>query len=315
MRNSVLIAGAGQLGSRYLQGLSKLTMPTDIFVFDVSPHSLLVCEQRWNEMKPAETHDVSYLSSLEDLSSTMDLAIVAATADVRAELVKQIQKQADVKYWVLEKVLAQSVGEISELLNSLKDRQSWVNTPMYLWPLYYKLRDLYPVGVPIEANFEGFNGLTCNAIHYVDFVARWNGARVNHLDISGLQTDWYPAKRNRFYEIDGEIRASFSDGSFLRLYSDRNNLGYKVKLKIDGEEWNVSESEGLARSSDNRVVLGGIEFQSQMTAPLVQAIFSGAPCGLPTLAESAQQHTLFVGNLLDHWNQNMPDRVERLPIT
>ena len=315
MRNSVLIAGAGQLGSRYLQGLSKLTKRTDIFVFDVSPHSLLICEQRWNEMKPAERHDVRYLSSLEDLASTMDLAIVATTADVRAELIKQIHKQADVKYWVLEKVLAQSVGEISELLNLLKDRLSWVNTPMYLWPLYYKLRELYPVGIPIEANFEGFNGLTCNAIHYVDFVARWNGARVTDLDISGLKAEWYPAKRNGFYEIDGEIRASFSDGSILRLYCDRNNFGYKVKLKIDGEEWHVSESEGIARSRNNRVVVGGIEFQSQMTAPLAQAIFSGAPCGLPTLAESAQQHTLFISTLLEHWNRNMPNKVDRLPIT
>jgi hypothetical protein len=95
----------------------------------------------------------------------------------------------------------------------------------------------------------------------------------------------------------------------------RNNLCNKVKLKIDGEEWHVSESEGLARSSDNRVVVGSIEFQSQMTAPLAQAIFSGSPCGLPTLAESAQQHTLFVGNLLEHWNQNMPNKLDRLPIT
>ena len=317
MRNSVLIAGAGQMGSRYLQGLSKLTKPTDIFVFDVSPQSLLICEQRWNEMKTAASHEVRYVSSLEDLSPTMELSIVACTADVRTDLIKKIQKQADVKNWVLEKVLAQSVNEISELLNLLKNRLSWVNTPMYLWPLYFKLRELYAAGAgaPIEANFEGFNGLTCNAIHYVDFVARWNGARVTDLDISGLQTEWYPAKRNGFYEIDGEIRASFSDGSILRLYSDRNNLGYKVKLKIDGEEWHVSESEGLARCSDNRVVLGGIEFQSQMTAPLAQAIFLGTPCGLPTLAESAQQHTLFVGNLLEHWNQNMPNKVDRLPIT
>jgi len=315
MRNSVLIAGAGQLGSRYLQGLSKLTKPTDIFVYDVSPQSLLICEQRWNEMKPAAIHEVRYVSSLEDLPSTIDLVIVASTADVRTELVKKIQKQAEVNYWVLEKVLAQSVNEISELLNLLKDSLSWVNTPMYLWPLYFKLRELYTTEAPIEANFEGFNGLTCNAIHYVDFVARWNGARLTDLDISGLQTEWYPAKRNGFYEIDGEIRARFSDGSILRLYSDRNNLGYKATLKLDGEEWNVNESEGLARSSNNRVVLGGIEFQSQMTAPLAQAIFSGAPCGLPTLAESAQQHTLFVGNLLKHWNRNMPNKADRLPIT
>ena len=101
----------------------------------------------------------------------------------------------------------------------------------------------------------------------------------------------------------------------MRLSSDRNKLGYKVQLRINGDEWQVYESEGIARAADGRTIEGSIEFQSQLTAPMVQAIFAGASCGLPTLAESAQQHTMFLNSLLEHWNRHMPNKLERLPIT
>lgn len=315
MKRKVLIAGAGQLGSRYLQGLSKLVDPLEIHVFDPLPESLVRAEQRWNEMQPAASHDVHYLTSLSSLPGTMDLAIVATTADVRGALVAQIARHADIAYWVLEKVLTQSVDEIADLQKTLDGKLAWVNTPMHLWPLYYKLREAYQVGTPIEAIFEGFRGLACNAIHYIDFVSRWNGAPVTGMDVSGLGREWYGAKRHGFYEVDGEIKVQFADGSKLQLASDRNNLGYKVRLRIAGDDWQVSESEGVARAVDGRTVQGGVAFQSQLTAPMAESIFAARPCGLPTLEESAQQHIFFLNALLEHWNRHMPNKVERLPIT
>lgn len=316
MKRKVLIAGAGQLGSRYLQGLSKVVEPLEIHVFDLSPASLARAEQRWNEMQPPAAHEVHYVSSLTALPETMDLAIVATTADVRTELVAAIIKESDIKHWVLEKVLTQSAFDIAELQKLLgSGKLAWVNTPMHLWPLYRKIRALYPKGTSIDACFEGFRGLACNAIHYIDFISRWNGAALTEVNTTGLQPEWYASKRDGFFEIDGEMLVGFVDGSSLRLASDRNNLGYKVNLKIAGDEWQVTESEGIARATDGRVIEGTIEFQSLLTAPLAQAIFAGVPCDLPTLAESAQQHTLFLNALLEHWNRHMPNKVERLPIT
>jgi len=316
MKRKILIAGAGQLGSRYLQGLSKITEPLDIHVFDLSAESLARAEQRWDEMKPAIKHGTNFYSALSLVPKTMDLAIVATTADVRTALVSNIVEHSDIRYWVLEKVLTQSVGDIVDLQNMLgAGKSAWVNTPRYMWSLYRKIRDLYPSGTAIDARFKGFQGLACNAIHYIDFASRWNGAPVTKFDASSLQTEWYPAKRDGFYEIDGEIFVRFSDDSRLRLSSYRNKLDYKVQLKINGDEWQVSESEGIARAADGRTVEGSTKLQSQLTAPLVQAIFAGASCGLPTLAESAQQHTMFLNSLLGHWNRHMPNKLERLPIT
>jgi saccharopine dehydrogenase-like NADP-dependent oxidoreductase len=61
MKRKVLIAGAGQLGSRYLQGLSKAIEPLDIHVFDLSAEPLTRAEQRWNEMQPVSKHETHFL--------------------------------------------------------------------------------------------------------------------------------------------------------------------------------------------------------------------------------------------------------------
>jgi hypothetical protein len=49
----------------------------------------------------------------------MDLAIVATTAEVRSALVSNICEHSDIRYWVLEKVLTQSEGDIIDLQNIL----------------------------------------------------------------------------------------------------------------------------------------------------------------------------------------------------
>ena len=49
MAYNILIAGAGQLGSRYLQGLSKFKDLLNIYVFDISDDSLKMAQSRWEE--------------------------------------------------------------------------------------------------------------------------------------------------------------------------------------------------------------------------------------------------------------------------
>jgi hypothetical protein len=315
MKRRVLIAGVGQLGSRYLQGLSKVIDPLEIWVFDISPDSLIRAEERWAEMQTSISHEVVYITQLDQLPASMDLAIVATTADVRVRLITQIAKVSEIQYWILEKILAQSIQQLDELYNLLREKSVWVNTPMHLWSLYQKIRNHYKLGTLIEASFEGFRGLVCNAIHYIDFVSRWNGARLLDIDVSNLNPFWFEAKRKQFFEIDGRMYANFDDGSRLKLSTERHIHNHQFRLKIDGIEWLVNEAEGVANSSNGRTILGDVELQSQLTAPLVKAIFLGEPCGLPTLTESIQQHAIFLKTMIDHWNTHMPNKVERLPIT
>ena len=140
--STVLIAGAGQLGLRYLQGLAQCRAPLRVYVQDPSRQSLDRATQRWNEVLGADVpHEVSFHYSFELLSQQIDIAIVATTADVCPEVVAQIANRSGVRFWVLEKVLTQSEAALDELMARVGDGSTaWVNTPRRIVPWHQALK-------------------------------------------------------------------------------------------------------------------------------------------------------------------------------
>ena len=315
MGSRVAIVGAGQLGSRYLQGLSHYSKPLEISVYDISPASLSRAETRWLECKN-EMHIVRYFTDFSQFPSRVDVVIVASNADVRPKIVKDICTISKVDNWILEKILAQSVTELYEIKRAIGETHTaWVNTPMYHWPLYKNLRDYHTTRSSIQAEFTSFNGLICNSIHYIDFVARWNKTKISQIDLSNLETDWYPAKREGFFEVDGEITIRFEDRSQLLLTSKDDKSDYHVKLIIDGCIWNVYESKGFAEDTNGNRIEGDVIVQSKLTGKVIKRILEEGACDLPSLDQSIDQHMPFIQALLKHWNSHMPAKTSKLQIT
>jgi len=312
---NIAIAGAGQLGSRHLQGLAKYEQPLSIWVYDISASSLKTARLRWEECN-YDIHAINYCNDLKQLPSKLDLTIVASNADIRPSLVKNICSVSKVKYWVLEKILAQSKSGLKDIETFIgKDSFAWVNTPMYYWPLYKKIKEYYLQGIPISAKFTGFDGLACNAIHYIDFVVRWNKTEVSEVDITGLSSNWHESKRSGFFEIYGKLIVKFKDGSCLFLSSHEKQVNYKVKLIIGDDIWNVYESEGYAENNKGEKIFGNILFQSQLTGLIAKQILEDGICNLPSLDTSVKEHELIIQALSEHWNVHMPNNINYLPIT
>jgi hypothetical protein len=311
-----LIAGAGQLGSRYLQGLGQYPYALEIFVYDISDMSLRIASQRWCECEKKNQHKVFFVSSLKDVPLSIEIAVVSSTANVRLALVNSINQGHSIKYWILEKVLSQSVDDNHKIRDLLKNSHgAWVNTPRYLSPLYFNLRGRYSDRPPIKVAFTGISGLACNAIHYIDLVARWAGVSVSHVDVSGLG-GWYEAKRPGFYEVSGVLRVLFEDGSDLTLSSDNHNQdGGGAILVVRGDVWRVFEDQGYALLENGSRIDGDIGLQSEITAGLVDAILSSGTCNLPSLEESIQAHNVFIDALAGHWSNFSGAETSIVPIT
>ncbi len=304
------------MGSRYLQGLAASEEALDIWVFDVSVESLKRAEIRWSEVQNRSEHAVSFVTNLGDIPQNLQLVIVATTADVRAELVERIATISNVRFWVLEKVLGQNAEDLKCILRVItNESKAWVNTPRLQWELYKTLRSKYPQEQSINMNIENLSGLACNGIHFVDFVCRWSGTKLLEVDVQGLNSKWHQSKRAGFYEIDGRLEMRFKDGSSLKLTSQQGNIPATVTLEINGQVWKIDEAKGIALTSDGQIILGKTELQSQLTSPTVRAILYELPCGLPTLAQSIEQHEVFLDALMSHWNTHMPEKLDRLPIT
>jgi len=319
-QHRIVVLGVGQLGSRYLQGLAKLESPSEIWAYDVSEEALGKARQGWDEMSSSTQHGLSMTTDFEDLEGDFDLAILSCTADSRPRLTSELSKKVNVRAWLLEKLLAQSSQGLQIIRDSIPENApAWVNTPMMTYPLYQQLTPKLN-GAPVHANFLNFTGVACNGIHYVDFVARLGDTEVVGVNVDGLR-GWTPyVKRPLFFDVEGSMELSYSNGSLLTLSGVSANRSASVDFNIrslhdDSSHWTIFEQEGRAVSESEEINGQGFLFQSDSTPQLVSKILSKSDTGLPTLNQSLLQHKPFLQALLEHWNAVMSDRRTELPIT
>ena len=314
----ILIAGAGQLGSRYLQGLVNVGPALDIHLYDVDRASLDRAQERWNEVATASTlHRVSLHQSLKSIPARVDLAIVATTASARPTVVEAIAAQSQVSAWILEKVLAQSLHGLDILLKATEPAgRAWVNTPRRMLPWHQQVKAHLSLQRPLTLKVDGSSwGLACNSIHFLDMLCWWTGEQLEEVSTDELAPRWIDAKRPGNYEIMGTLIARFSGGSTATLHVTDGELHYTFEL-TDGElVWHMDETAGTATRSDGLSVPGRLPFQSEVTTGLVETILAAGSCELPTLKESVALHRVFLAGLLAHWRKSVDASADSVPIT
>ncbi len=315
---NIVLIGAGQLGSRYLQGLVEVPMKLSITVVEPSVQSLSFADKRWIEAGGEESfHSVHWRASLDNLPKEIDLAIVATCADSRSQVVSELSKRYKVKYWVLEKVLAQSKDQLTLLGDSVAGAQGcWVNTPRRMMAWHRRIKETLIGQSPLHMHrCGGLWGLACNSIHFIDLVAWWTGEKLDSISTVGLDHSWFESKRTGFYEVAGVLEGTFSDDSTLRLEARSVKQDRGLIVETSNGIWNIDESAGIASDKDGQTILGTLEYQSTMTNRLISSIFEKGVCDLPTYTESAQMHAMFIDALLCHWNQTQHRNETILPIT
>lgn len=313
-----LLVGAGQLGSRYLQGLSKIDRQLKITVVDPSSASLDLARQRLSEVSSATCHEVQFTTSLVEAPKQLDLALVVTPAHCRADVVQMLCAKHDVNAWILEKVLAQSNHQLYQLQNMLANStRAWVNTPMRLMSWHKNIRSQMLFNQPCTIQVQvvgGSWGMACNAIHYIDLVKWWTQSFVESVADLSLHK-WEKSKRPGFYEVFGSLSVCFANGSLLELSCDQSTDPLRISIDTPSGRWTIHELEGLAFGPTGQSLEGSLAFQSDLTSPLVSKILDKGECDLPTLQESLSQHLPLISTLLKHWNHYHECSSDILPIT
>ena len=137
----IAIVGAGQLGSRHLQGLARLDRDIVVDVMDPDTAALALAKQRFDEMSPnLHKQSVRYISTQKDFESDLDLAIIATNADVRPHVIKSLLTNVYVRYLILEKVVFQSVRDFETVIQILDEKRikAWVNCPRRIFALRWR---------------------------------------------------------------------------------------------------------------------------------------------------------------------------------
>lgn len=322
---SIAIIGAGQLGSRHLQGLAKSNIRISIEIVDPLVNSRSTAEQRIQEMpKNKNVDQISYYENISQLSKNLDFVIVATNADVRHEVVGELLENKNIKYLVLEKVLFQRIEEYFKVAKLLKSKNTicWVNHTRRMFPLYQRLKEKFSKTSSINFSVSGGAwGLGCNGLHFLDCMQYLTGSNDIFFNTKFLHKALYNSKRSGFKELNGLPTGRIAKHTFcINCFAEEQS---PVQFNITSSDVNIliDEANGWFRISEknnnweNEIKEEKIVyFQSELTNILVENVFSNN-CDLPKYKEAMNLHIQYLKVLLEHINSFSESEYNFCPIT
>ncbi len=321
-----LIIGAGQLGSRHLQGLLKAPFAQTVYVMDPSAASLETAAARAAEVNHQAT--LHWVSSWQELPAQFDLVIVATGANVRAAVTEQLLAHHQVKYLVLEKVLFQDIESYTRIAGILAATctPAWVNHPRRMYAHYREIRSLIAADPgPLVFTATGTQwGLACNALHLVDLCCFFTGAAVTELDFDWTDPVIHPSKRTGYIEFTGTVKGRLADQSLFTLSSLPGEPGpLTLQVSTAKRRWLIQEgarpslvgytaADGFARGTQQDLEP---YFQSGLSTLLAAELLQTGNCELPTYKEACAAHLPFITAALKRFEVLSGQPATIIPIT
>lgn len=327
MIKKVAIVGAGQLGSRHLQGVLKSDLQLQVFVIDLNHESLKIAAERASQIN--HNHSVTYIDSYDELPSELDLVIVATNADVRANVVRTLLSKVLVVNMILEKVLFQSINDYDEIQMLLTKYKvsTWVNHPRRQFDFYQQIREVVKGHKHIEISVYGQNwGLACNGLHILDLISYLSDSKITSINTTGLDNEVHTSKRKGFIEVTGTLTGGTNTGAVFQVSSihDSDNTVKPLSITINTPNQRFFVQEGAkctvaSFNNENHFHVQMNEhnmlFQSDLTKYLVDGILKEGTCSLPSYMEASSLHVLFIDSLLKFYKKQTNQKIERCPIT
>ena len=321
----ILLIGAGQIGSRHLQGLLKSHRKQLIYVLDSSEASLSIAKERAAEIE--FEHKVNYLNKWDSIPYELDLAIVATGANVRAKIVTKLLTSYSVKNLILEKVLFQDLKSYSEIGNLIKltGTPTWVNHARRMFKHYKELKNkIASNGEFVKFEIFGGNwGLACNALHFIDLICFLSSSELSNLDFREIDNDIIKSKRPNCIEFTGSFSGVLKNGNRFNISSlegDYEDITITVLTK--SRRWIINE--GFAQkiiyfgkeNNFNEVIdLFTTEYQSTLTTKIIEDIVINQKTCLPNYLEACNSHIPFIKGTLELYNRISNSNTHICPIT
>lgn len=319
MTHKILIVGIGSIGYRHLESFVNQKIRYDITIIDKSETSLKLSKIKWERDNiNISNHNVVWQNNINFNEKKFDLAIISNSSNNRANLIKKISNVVKVRYWIVEKILGQSINDLKIIKNATRSAiATYVNMPRREMAFYKKIKK--KLNFRKITNVQKFSknwALACNSIHFIDLVCWLTKQNISNINTEYLEKNWFLSKRKNYYEINGKLIIKFSKGTNLILKNSTNVKTNKFLIKMkDDVIWKIDEKKGLAVSSNGEIVQGRYTRQSEMTSKLVTRILTKKKINLTLLEESIKHHEIFLKEMLFHWNKNRGLNSIKVPIT
>ena len=319
--SSILIIGAGQLGSRHLQGVLQSNKVSVITVVDPSISALRLTTKRAEEVTNYNKNIlVSYLTEVP-AKSFFDICIIATSADVRAFVTRDLLKKSSVKHIIFEKVLFQRSSDYFDIKKLLDDMsvQGWVNCPRRTFSTYKTIKEEIDINMPVCIQVKGDNwGLGCNSIHFIDIFAYLVESSSIDAVSFHFTNEVVESKRVGFYEIFGTIELCIGVHSLSLECNSEDSMKLTVSLSNGEDAYFIDEIEQYWRRTlkeDGEKISYKPQFQSELTGKIVDQLLACSSCELTPLAESIELHMPLISCIQNHISTVFNKKFDFCPIT
>ena len=321
IKQSIVLIGAGELGSRHLQSLVRMGPASKITVLEPSDDAILLARERISEVGEISEFlaKVEFIKVLQQLPANIDLAVIATGAAPRMDTLREMLAHSKVKYVLFEKVLFQSLDEYEEAAVLLEDLgvEAWVNCPRRMFNGYGALKLQLDRMQPIEMHVRGGEwGLACNAIHYIDIFAFLTSSLVESVNVENLESAIYPSKRPGYVEFFGSMSVQYENGHKLVLSCSHDQSACRISI-IDSEGlYDIDESSGIVSKNAHKTNITILSRnQSDLTQIFAEQVLAFGRSNLTTYNESSALHNPFITSLLSFYNMKNKTEIKSLPIT
>lgn len=314
----VSIIGAGQLGSRHLQGLKTSLNEMEIWVIDASEYSLKVAKERCEQVEAKTNKIVHYSNTIDNLPEQLDLVVIATGSKPRASIIKTLLAHSAVKYLVLEKFLFIRLNDYEDIAALLVEKgvKCWVNCPRRMWPVYQKIKRLIKPNEPVIIEKNGKDwGMCCNSVHFIDmwmYLAEDSPIVVN---MDGILPEVHDSKRSGYIELFGKEQFDTINGDklYLGCYAEYSG-GSSVTIKNAGNTIFVDELTG-AWSFNGDEHVDKTPYQSSLTGVLADELLDTGECRLSPYHLSSQYHKPYLKAVMQLVNKLQGCDSDSCPIT
>ena len=323
MRTSLII-GAGQLGSRHLQGLAGYLGELEIYVLDPSIDSLKIAQEREKEV--THKHKVIYTQSWEILPDFFNIVIVATNANIRESVINQLLENHKVRFLILEKVLFQELDAYQRVHELLVKHNviTYVNHPRRMFESYRNLKATMETNRQSVYNVVGGNwGLGCNALHFLDLFVYLSGRKLQDINVNSIEDELVESSRKGFGEFTGTLTGHLTDGSFFSITSLKGESSSITATIFNNEQRFIIQEGGTPQiyelekknlfSCKNDVFK--VQYQSELTTNIAAGLLENDFCTLPIYDEARHTHELFLTTMLEKYNKITGLQATILPVT
>lgn len=315
MQKSIAIIGAGQLGSRHLQGILKSGKDFNVSVIDPMEDSLTVAKKRAEEIE--HSHQIWYSNSIHELPKKLDAAIIATNANVRLKVLLELLNHAQVDFIVLEKVLFQGIRdyEIAQQALFKNNVKCFVNHPRRMQGMYKELKELLQTYGQEKFTIQAYGanwGLGCNGLHLSDLFSFLLQDTIREYDSSSLDKEMIDSKRQGFKEFTGKMLGFTRNGHEFSICSinTKDGIPTPISISLFSPSIRISITEGNP-SQVSIASLGSVQdasilnnltlfFQSELSKILIEDILELKVCNLTTYEEASLNHILFIESFNTH---------------